>query len=48
VIERRRRAGLVLEPGEPAGIGREGDGQHLDGDVAPQARVTRTIVVRKK
>jgi hypothetical protein len=43
VIERRQHPRLVLEPGEPFGIGPEGRWQDLDGDVAPELGVPRPV-----
>ena len=43
MVEAARRLGLLLEPAKPIGSGGEAGGQHFDGDVAFQARVTRPI-----
>jgi hypothetical protein len=43
VIERRRRAGFLLESFEAIAMGGKGTGQHLDRDVAPESRVACTI-----
>ena len=39
MVERREHLGLALEAGEPLGIGGEGLGQHLDGDLAAEPGV---------
>src|SRR5207247_5879273 len=41
--QRGEQMGLALEAGQPLGIGRKELGQDLDGDVAPELRVARTI-----
>ena len=43
VGEAGERLHLALEARERVGIGGEGRGKHLDGDVAPEARVARPI-----
>ena len=43
VIERAGGARLLLEAAQAVGVGRERRGQHLDGDVAAEARVARAI-----
>src|SRR6266850_6118072 len=43
MIQRREQMGLALEAREPLRIGGKQLGQDLDGDVAPELRVARTI-----
>ncbi len=43
MIERGRRAGFLLEPAKPIGIGAERRRQHLDRDIAAQASIVRSI-----
>ncbi len=43
MVEGRHGAGLELEPTAPVGIAGHVDGQDLDGDVAPEPRVTRPV-----
>ena len=43
VVEGRQQLRLALEAGEPLGILREVGGQHLDGDVAAEPGVARSI-----
>jgi hypothetical protein len=43
MVECRRRARFSLKAPKTLGVERDGVRQHLDRDVAPQARVTRTI-----
>lgn len=43
MIERGKRARLPLETGQPAGVRRDGLGQHLDGDFPLQPRVAGAV-----
>jgi hypothetical protein len=43
MVQRGGRAGFLLEAAEAIGVGSERRGQDLDGDVAPEARVSRPI-----
>ena len=43
MVQRRRGAGFLLEPLEALGVCRQGGRQHLDGHVATQARIARSI-----
>ena len=43
MIQRGEHFGFALEPRQPLRIGRNGVGQHLDGDVALQVRVRRAV-----
>ena len=43
VVQRRGRAGFLLESMEAIGVGRECAGQDLDRHVTPEPRIARTV-----
>jgi len=43
VVERGQQLRLALEPRPARGVGRDSDGQHFDGDLAPQARIAGAV-----
>ena len=43
MIQRGRGARFLLEAAQTIGVGGEGRGQHLDGDIAPEPRIARAI-----
>ena len=43
MVQRRGRAGFLLEAVEAIDVGRERRGQHLDRDVASEPRIARAI-----
>ena len=47
MVERRNRARFLFETPPSVGVVRQHFGQHFDGDIAPEPRVTRAVYLAR-